>query len=491
MVSTFKINNNNVQHLFFIVFNTVTFVYFISFKTLHASPRWANVNKKLMHFTTIKNKGVTRTSVQAINYVTPMRADIMAKYVYAIFLKDNIESEWGKELYNKHIYAINKFEEHYPEKNNLDGFIKAFHNIIQSIREKGFNQYISTIPVDKQGNICNGAHRLAACLAYNKKPTVTTYGFPVMAPNLSLFELQKRKLTEEYTDYMALQYCQLKPNCCMVLLFPRASEGKYGESYLDNVKTFLCKCSDIVYEKDVYLTNNGATNLLRSVYAGDHWIGDWDNDFAGIQHKVYNCFPKDFFGKVPLRVILIDLHKPAELAMYKQKIREFIGVDNHSMHTTDTHDQAIELAKLLFNDNSIHFLQHARRVELKNFEQYFALYSTWLKENKVKVENFCIDGSAVMSAYGLRDCADLDYLHHGYNNLHYESQDIASHNSSINHHTTTKDEIIFNPKNYFYYGGLKFTSLDVTKEMKKKRGEPKDIIDVELIEALQEKKENT
>ena len=43
-----------------------------------------------------------------------------------------------------------------------------------------------------------------------------------------------------------------------------------------------------------------------------------------------------------------------------------------------------------------------------------------------------------------------------------------------------KDEIIYNPENYFYFNGFKFATLNVIKKMKEKRGEPKDINDIKI-----------
>jgi len=48
----------------------------------------------------------------------------------------------------------------------------------------------------------------------------------------------------------------------------------------------------------------------------------------------------------------------------------------------------------------------------------------------------------------------------------------------------TKDEIIYNPPNHFYYRGIKFASLEMVKQMKSKRGEEKDISDLLPTERL-------
>jgi hypothetical protein len=52
------------------------------------------------------------------------------------------------------------------------------------------------------------------------------------------------------------------------------------------------------------------------------------------------------------------------------------------------------------------------------------------------------------------------------------------------HYKLTLDDIVNNPRYHLYYNGFKYVTLDVIKNMKKLRNEPKDRIDVKLIESL-------
>ena len=47
-----------------------------------------------------------------------------------------------------------------------------------------------------------------------------------------------------------------------------------------------------------------------------------------------------------------------------------------------------------------------------------------------------------------------------------------------------KNEIIYNPENYFYFNGFKFISLNILKKMKQNRNEEKDKNDLKLINKL-------
>ena len=96
--------------------------------------------------------------------------------------------------------------------------------------------------------------------------------------------------------------------------------------------------------------------------------------------------------------------------------------------------------------------------------------------------DFCIDSSAVLSAYGLRDCRDLDFLH--VNNIESLSPDIECHNHESHYYRVDKNDIIYNPTLHFYLHGIKFTNLQVVKDMKVFRNEEKDKRDVKLINGV-------
>ena len=92
--------------------------------------------------------------------------------------------------------------------------------------------------------------------------------------------------------------------------------------------------------------------------------------------------------------------------------------------------------------------------------------------------NTIITGSTVLSLYGLRDCKDVDLIY-------FNNPPVDSHNQYLgNLYKLTLDAIFNNPKYHLYYNGYQYVSLDVIKNMKKTRNEPKDVIDVKLAEEI-------
>jgi hypothetical protein len=168
--------------------------------------------------------------------------------------------------------------------------------------------------------------------------------------------------------------------------------------------------------------------------------------------------------------VLIDAKNLETVKEMKSKIRALFNVGNHSVHISDFHEDAIRIAKTVFNDNSIHFLNNRKNISFPNYKK--------LMENMKPNDNEVITGSTVLSLYGLRDCKDIDLI---YNN----NPPADSHNQYLEtHYKLTLDDIINNPLYHLYYQGFKYVSLNVIANMKRVRNEPKDIVDVQLIEKM-------
>jgi hypothetical protein len=409
-------------------------------------------------------------SVNAINLLTYNRFDLLAKYLYVKFKDKNIDSEFGKEIYLEHIKAFNGFVES-DESNKVgkDSFLKSFDNLIESLKKDGFAEN-SLIPLSSNSSILDGAHRTAASIYFENKVNIMSSDLDEQIFDYKFFE--ERGLKRKYLDSMAYEYAKLKDNTFMILLWP-SSNGKEKE-----LKNILDNYGNIIYRKDIFLTKNGSVNIVRKAYKFESWVGSNKDNFIGAQNKAEWCFNQDG----PLRVVLFESTK--DLIEMKEEIRELYNIKKHAVHINDTKEETLELAGLLFNENSINWLNFSNTRYFSWFDRLFNHYKKWLKSENLNKEDFCIDGSSSMSIYGLREARDLDYLNYGDNILDTGFKEIGCHNDELKYHPINKDEIIYNPNNHLFIDGYKFISLENIKLMKLKRNETKDIKDVDMIKAL-------
>ena len=377
--------------------------------------------------------------------LTHKRFDVAIKHMYA----SDLSSNYYKNAYKEHLKVWNNFYEGTPKKRGFEDFDNAFKSILNSNIEE-------PVPVNLEGHIANGAHRLAAAL-YHQRPinTRNTNSDENYYIESDYKFFIKKGLSKSVIKRAAQEYVKLKPNTHVVCLF------SICYSRMDDVMNIISEYSNLFYHSDEKLNQEGQFNLMKEIYLSDGWANE-----RGIRRKGNQCF----MGRSGVRFMVIDAKNLETVKEMKSKVRALFNVGNHSVHITDTHEEAIRVAKTVFNDNSIHFLNNRQNVLLPNYRKLLA--------SATPDDNTVITGSSVLSLYGLRDCKDLDLIY-------YNNPPADSHNKYLEtHYKLTLDDIVNNPRYHLYYNGFKYVSLDVIKKMKSRRNETKDITDVRLIETI-------
>lgn len=398
------------------------------------------------------------------------RYDVFAKYLYAKWREKKIQSDWHERLYLNHIEVFNGcFESDGSRKCGGNSFLKSYNALLDSIKERGFSPEISRVPISRDAVIIDGAHRLAASLFHNKR--IEAVQSNTEAPTYNYRWFLDRGLEPKWADAIATQACELLPNSFIIVIYPSAQGKK------EALQSLIEQHASIWYQKSLILEGNGPLNLIRQIYHKEPWVGRWEDKFVGAQNKASWCFA----SPGPLRAYLVESSSKEILAL-KIKIRELFQIENHSVHINDTHEEAKQLSWLLFNDNSINFMNSCNLKQFKWFQRLFQEYKKWLSQKCLNINDYCIDASAVLAAYGIREGRDIDFMHDSaITHINTGYKEISSHNSEAHWYKKTPDEIVYNPENYFYFYGVKFAALHVVLQMKKNRNENKDQDDVRLI----------
>ena len=380
-----------------------------------------------------------------VDLLTHKRLDVVVKYLYA----SNLSSDYYKNIYKEHLDVLNGFYEKDPRKSGFQDFDDAFKSIINNVVDE-------PVPVNDEGHLANGSHRLASALFHqrpiNTRNTNSDENYPVECDYKFFI---KKGLSSQILKRSALEYAKLKSNTHVICLFPIA------HTRLDEVMDIINEHCNIFYHSSETLNSRGQIGLIKEIYLKDGWANE-----QGIQRKCDQCF----MGKTNITFVLVDAKDLETVKEMKKKIRSLFNVGNHSVHINDTHEEAVRIAKTVFNDNSINFLNNRK---IATFSNYKNLMSA-INPN----DNTVITGSTVLSLYGLRDCKDIDLIYH-------ENAPADSHNQYLEtHYKLSVDDIVNDPRNHLYYNGYKYVSLDVIKNMKIVRNEKKDIVDVQLIQSI-------
>ncbi|MCA9262216.1 MAG: hypothetical protein KDA60_00145 [Planctomycetales bacterium] len=407
------------------------------------------------------------------------RFDIFIKLRYAqAYLAGKVD-EFHREMYCSHIRAFNAFteidENGVPTKLGAVDFLRSFQATIDSINAVG---YRPEFPIPVTGDLVplNGAHRIAACLATGCSLNVLERAGAV-PPVWNAPFFHDRHVAEEYLDDAALCLVECLPRLHAAIIFAAGFEQR--ELIVDQV----CTVGDVHYRKELRLSRSGADNLIRVVYDGENWLGKREHGYQGARGKARPCFP----ATLPAHAELVVFQRHGsldEIVNAKQSIREVIGVGKHSVHITDSDDEVRSIAPWLLNGNSFHVLNNKRYANCFGFEKDLAQFRAQLATANVSAKDVCVVGSATLAAYGIRDSRDLDFVIDPRLVNVAEAHGLKTHNEYLARFGIDAERLIRDPRDHFYIAGLKFQSLDSVLELKKRRREKKDRVDIELVRLM-------
>lgn len=345
------------------------------------------------------------------------RIDLICKLYYIECREKGVDMTFAKELYTEHLRTFSEGTFKEPgndEKDSLEKYFNTFNHLIDDIKENGFDARKSVIPVSDNGVILDGSHRVAIAIYLNLElPVVRIHG---IEQHFDTVFFQKNGLKRIYLDFMIDRYIRNKEQTYVVCLWPAG----YDEQKNKAAETILREYSHIVYKKEIKFTYNGVKQLVTQVYHHQSWTGNLDNGFNGVEGKARPCYAKNKLTTV----YVIEGVTQSEVIEIKSKIRDIYQIENHSIHITDTKDEAIEAGELLFNENSIHLANYGNQAAYWDSVKAFIMQAQ--KDNTVSL--------FTPALYGIGKC-DID---------------ICSYD----------EKAIYNPLKYLYYFGKKVLALE-------------------------------
>jgi hypothetical protein len=132
----------------------------------------------------------------------------------------------------------------------------------------------------------------------------------------------------------------------------------------------------------------------------------------------------------------------------------------------------------------MHFLNYANPTKSKKLYSQLSQFHEFVDENKINKKDIILDASILLSLYGLREANDVDYILKDGVKVTIPYNNIENHDDELQYYSKSKSTLINDPKNYFYFRGLKFVGYESLYSMKKKRNQIKDIHDIELMRSL-------
>ncbi|WP_341501653.1 hypothetical protein [Gallaecimonas sp. GXIMD4217] len=359
------------------------------------------------------------------------------------------------EIYRKHIEIITEgsFKENgNPDKCSLEGFKREFLKVYKSISLSSFDPRLSLVPVGTDGGILDGAHRMACALKLGLNVEV----LPIDA--------QTKTYDSEFfiKNGMPIEWCELAvknalryfPNVFVACVWAGHEACKELEKHVD-----------IIYSKKVKSDIRSVKNLVIEFYGQEEWIGSLNNGFSGADGKVEPCLSKDG------NLYLVWFKCSRSILDLKDTVREKFGLGKHSIHITDTAEECVGHSDFLLSEAFEHIIHRF------DFDSRFSVLALkMLKESREKISEGVISGSCLWALSNYREASDIDFI-----TKRTVTQDQETHNCYESFFPVPIEALIDKNLYSFKFMGFRFLDFFPIVWMKEKRGEPKDKLDLNLI----------
>ncbi len=360
-------------------------------------------------------------------------------------------------LYDAHVAAFSlgsMSEPGSPEKQGAKGFRSAFLALLDSMSRGGFDPQRSLIPLAADGSILNGAHRAACALHLGLPLTgIETELEPVRYDGAYF---RARGMSEADLDAMALAHVERATDTAIAVLFPGAPLRGDRAAALPG---------RTVYARRLHLSPRGAQNLLTEI---THGAPIWG-------HR----------KPVRARLLVLDLPATPDCTALRAELRTQCSGAPVAVHVTETHGEAVRLARLLLNRQGRHFLDHASPPHLAELAETVSGFRAALTGQGANPDRTVLGAEMVLGAFGLRAPQTVGYLSCEPVALPapYQRVETADDSPGV-------AEILSDPALHFRFRNQHFLSLPLVTEGLRRSGSAQDgdtlIKMAELLQPLRE-----
>lgn len=285
----------------------------------------------------LDDKNFNIRTIKARELLIGERFDIFAKLFYIRYKETNKAK--ALEVYTKHIKAFNPDgkEPGREDKLSIADFTTVFDDLISYFKDNEFDASISVIPVDSDGVILDGAHRLAALAYYDKDVTIAQFSDVKSKCKFDYNYFMNRGLRWEICNLIALEMVRWLPNVYCVCLWPKLSIKDKEVIFGD-----LSAKHNIIYKRAIHINLSALTKFVQEIYKEQ----DWTKSFTSVQNKALRCYGNSGVLKVVFIESKLSLN---EMIEEKEELRKHFNYGKDSLHITDNSKETYDIANLVLD----------------------------------------------------------------------------------------------------------------------------------------------
>ena len=319
------------------------------------------------------------------------RFDIIVKLAYAKALLYRNNVSFWQRVYFEHIEIMTSstYREADGIKKGLNAYDEAFKSILFAMDSGNFN-YDEPLNANRYSQISDGAHRLSCAIAthttdslkYKEEEHNVRYG-------LELFYEYDFK----FAGIVLEDFLLTNPDLRLAIIWPSNP----------NAESIFQKLQGKMIDYRLELNEIGKINLVRVAYSNEQWLGSIENKYSGAAIKAAECFRQ----KGPARLVIFKSNKQ-DLNDLKGRLRKIGGVDKHSIHITDTHDETVEKSLDLLGSNPNDWINNRLIYRDNEFCDRLRQVQSFVNLTQVSPKWYKLVGSTLLEYYDIVKSDDLD-----------------------------------------------------------------------------------
>jgi len=252
--------------------------------------------------------------------------------------------------------------------------------------------------------------------------------------------------------------------------------------YQDEIIKQIDENFQITYMFDMNIKSSDNIKFCNLFYYFHTWTYKPDRGFKTFKVICFNDYNPDIKNmkiNQGWRDINMNTYK------FKKEIRSKLNIDNAIIHISDNIAETIHNCSILYlfqenifykNNLSYTIRYENEKLKMRNVEKIvlsklnenlFNEFIHSIKMSGLNLDDFCIDGSFILSILGIREARDLNFICLD-NDLSFDNKELKNHkeilkDKKINY---TKEEILYDPNNHFLFNGIKCLNLSIFKQFK-------------------------
>ena len=440
---------------------------------------------------------------KAKDLITFKRLDLVVRYLYAKDILARCGNNDILSLYKRNCLmrtgGIEPVNEHgISVKNSIGDYITQFKELIASLQEKGYDKNYP-IPMQTNGCLANGAHRIAAAAALEMDVEVQ---YVERGCKIDFDWFVENGFSTEDKMRILKGFIDIHPeNCAIILVWNPCFK------YLGHINAFIKEDLEIVGEIELDFEDNyiAFTNALLDIYEPNGaWTKNPVNETIIKKSELLQSHYLSF------KVIVVtnqdksndkDIHEIT--VKIKEKVRNFIDSADTSLpskifatlHTSANIHECQYLSSVLLSPNNIKHLKMRLGYTYEQILECCTNLKIICNELSISLNDICVIGGAVLWVFGIKS-KDVDFT----TKYHLRAQlgdkarplgegvDIANKGAEIvmpNGENINDDLLVDCCEYHFLFNGLKFANLDVIKHKKTLSRRDKDLFHLRQIDLFE------